>query len=133
VPHSTIANRNIVEDVSFTLRKGEILGLAGVVGSGRSETVNAIIGRMKASGKITVNGREVRINSPADAKRVGIALVTEDRKKDGLLPNLEIRPNTTLHSLSQITKVGLLNSSAERRLASEAVSKFNVRAPSIEQ
>ncbi len=133
VPHPTIANRNIVEDVSFSLRRGEILGLAGLVGSGRSETVNAIIGRTAYSGTISVFGQSVSIRSPADAKRAGIALVTEDRKRDGFLPNLEIRPNTTLHSLPQVTRRGLMDVSAERRLATEAVARFNIKAQSIEQ
>lgn len=133
IPHPTIANRNIVEDVSFTLRKGEILGLAGLVGSGRSEVVNALVGRLKCSGRVFVNGREARIHSPADAKRVGIGLLTEDRKKDGLLPNLEIRPNITLHSINSFTSAVFLSSAKEKQLAGEQVRKFNIKTPSIEQ
>jgi ABC-type sugar transport system ATPase subunit len=133
IPHPTIANRNVVEDVSFSLRKGEILGLAGLVGSGRSEVVNALIGRMKCSGKVTVNGREVHIHSPADAKRVGIGLVTEDRKKDGLLPNLEIRPNVTLHSINSFTNAFFISAAREKHLAGEQIRKFNIKTPSIEQ
>lgn len=133
IPHVTIANRDVVEDVNFSLRKGEILGLAGLVGSGRSETVNAMVGRMRYSGKIFVEGKEVSIHSPADAKRVGIALITEDRKRDGFLPNLEIRPNLTLNSLDMLTRVGLLNRSKERQMATTAVGKFNIKTPSINQ
>lgn len=133
IPHTTIANRDIVEDISFTLHKGEILGLAGLVGSGRSETVNALVGRMKSSGKIFVNGQEAHIHSPADAKRVGIALITEDRKRDGFLPNLEIRSNLTLNSLVMITHAGLLNAVKERQMATAAVREFNIKTPSINQ
>ena len=134
VPHPTIANRNIVDNVSFNLKRGEILGLAGLVGSGRSEVVNALIGRMKKSGKVIVEGKSVVINSPADAKKVGIALITEDRKKDGLLPNMEIRPNVTLHSLELFTSLGFLRSSGkEKIIAAEATKKFNIKTPSIEQ
>jgi len=134
VPHPTIANRNIVDNVSFYLKRGEILGLAGLVGSGRSEIVNALIGRMKKSGTIIVQGKPVTINSPADAKKVGIALITEDRKKDGLLPNMEIRPNVTLHSLELFTSLGFLRSSGkEKTIAAEATKKFNIKTPSIEQ
>ena len=133
IPHPTIANRNIVEDVSFNLRKGEILGLAGLVGSGRSEVVNALVGRLKCSGRIVVNGREARIHSPADAKRVGIGLVTEDRKKDGLLPNMEIRPNLTLHSINSFASLSFMDAAKEKRLAREQVQKFNIKTPSIEQ
>ena len=133
ISHPTISNRNIVENVSFSLRKGEILGLAGLVGSGRSEVVNALVGRMKYTGSIYVNGQQVFIHSPADAKQVGIGLLTEDRKKDGLVPNLEIRPNVTLHSLPLFTNGVFLNSRKEKSLASEQVEKFNIRTPSIEQ
>lgn len=133
IPHPTISNRNVVENVSFSLRKGEILGLAGLVGSGRSEVVNALIGRLKCTGSIYVNGQLVHIHSPADAKKVGIALVTEDRKRDGLVPGLEIRPNVTLHSLSTFTNGVFLNPAKEKSLANEQVKKFNIRTPSIEQ
>ena len=133
IPHPTIANRNVVEDVSFSLHKGEILGLAGLVGSGRSETVNAFVGRLGYSGQIFVGDKPVSIHSPRDAKQVGIALITEDRKKDGFLPNLEIRPNLTLNSLEALTQFGLLNGAKERQMATEAVKKFNIKTPSINQ
>ncbi len=133
VPHPTIANRNVVDDVSFSLKKCEILGLAGLVGAGRSETVNAIIGRLASSGKIFVNGKPAHIHSPSDAKTVGIALVTEDRKRDGLLPNLEIRPNITVNSLKLFTQSGFLNSVGEKKIARDFVAKFAIKTPSIEQ
>ena len=133
IPHPTISNRNIVDNVSFSLNKGEILGLAGLVGSGRSEVVNALIGRMKCSGTVYIDGKQVHIHSPADAKQVGIGLVTEDRKRDGLLPNLEIRPNVTLHSLELFTNFVFLNNKKEKSLACEQVEKFNIKTPSIEQ
>src|SRR5574341_475789 len=133
VPHPTIANRDVVEDVSFSLKKGEILGLAGLVGAGRSEVVNSIVGRFRYTGNIYVNGKLVHIHNPGDAKQVGIALVTEDRKRDGLLPNLEIRPNVTINSLALFTRTALLNFSKEKRIAREYVTKFDIKTPSIEQ
>lgn len=133
IPHPIIANRNVVEGVHFSLRRGEILGLAGLVGSGRSEVVNALVGRMKHTGKIFINGNETQISSPASASRAGIGLITEDRKKDGLLPNLQVRPNLTLHSLPAFSTSGWLNAAKERLLASEQVQRFNIRTPSIEQ
>lgn len=133
VPHPTIANRNVVDDVSFSLRKSESLGLAGLVGSGRSEVANAIIGRLKCSGTVYVNGQRVHIHSPADAKGVGIALITEDRKRDGLLPNLEIRPNITLNSLRLFSTYGLLSAPREKKIASDYVAKLGIKTPSIEQ
>jgi ABC-type sugar transport system ATPase subunit len=133
VPHPTIANRNVVDDVSFSLKKGEILGLAGLVGAGRSEVVNAIIGRMRSTGSIFVNGKPVHIHNPGDAKKAGIALITEDRKKDGLLPNLEIRPNVTINSLKLFTQNYLLNAAKEKSIAREYVGKLSIKTPSIEQ
>jgi ABC-type sugar transport system ATPase subunit len=133
VPHPTIANRNVVDDVSFSLKKCEILGLAGLVGAGRSEVVNAIVGRLKSTGNIFVDGKQVHIHAPIDAKNVGIALVTEDRKRDGLLPNMEIRPNITVNSLNLFTVSGFLNLFKEKKIANEFVSKFAIKTPSIEQ
>jgi ABC-type sugar transport system ATPase subunit len=133
IPHPTIANRNVVEDVSFSLQKGEILGLAGLVGAGRSEIVNTLVGRMQSTGSVYVDGKQAHIHSPADAKRVGIALITEDRKRDGLLPNLEIRPNITVNSLALFTRVAFLNFSKEKKIAQDSVKKFEIKTPSIEQ
>lgn len=133
VPHPSIANRNVIDDVNFSLRKCEILGLAGLVGAGRSEVVNAIVGRLRYTGKIFVGGKEVHIHNPGDAKAVGIALVTEDRKRDGLLPNLEIRSNITVNSLNLFTSSGFLNSIKEKKIANEFVTRFAIKTPSIEQ
>jgi ABC-type sugar transport system ATPase subunit len=133
IPHPTIANRNVVDDISFSLKKGEILGLAGLVGAGRSEVVNAVIGRLKFSGNIYVNGKNVQIRNPRDAKNAAIALVTEDRKQDGLLPNLEIRPNITVNSLNLFTRYSLINQRKEKKIAYDHIEKFNIKTPSIEQ
>lgn len=133
VPDPSVANRNIVENVSFSLQEGEILGLAGIVGSGRSEVVNAIVGRLPHNGRIFVDGRAVKIHQPSDAKRAGIALLTEDRKKDGLLTNMTVRPNTTLNTLERLTQFGLLNLALEKQLATHYITDLNVRTPSIEQ
>jgi ABC-type sugar transport system ATPase subunit len=132
IAHPTIANRNMVENVNFTLHKGEILGIAGLVGSGRSEVLNAIYGRLEATKHIFVDGKEVKVHRTGDAKQAGIALVTEDRKVDGLLPELTIRPNITLNNLKLISRSILINVRKEKEVASEYVNKLNIRAPSIE-
>ena len=132
IAHPIIANRNTVEGVSFALKRGEILGISGLVGAGRSEVVNAIYGRLRFSGRVFVEGREVKINSTADAKRAGIALVTEDRKVDGLLPDLPLRPNLTINNLRLITRAVFLNSRKERKVATEYTEKLDIQAPSIE-
>ncbi|MCL4394569.1 MAG: sugar ABC transporter ATP-binding protein [Chloroflexi bacterium] len=133
VPHPNIAAPNVVEDISFSLRSREILGLAGLVGSGRSETVNAIIGRLPSTGRVLVHGKPVHVHDPGEAKGVGIALITEDRKRDGLLTNLELRPNVTLHSLNLFSRMALMNPGAEHRLALDSVRRFNIKTPSVEQ
>ncbi len=130
VPDPHRANRNVVEGVSFTLRRGEILGLAGLVGSGRSEILNAIYGRTPYAGTISVGGRPVRVRSPREAKRCGIALVTEDRKRDGLLLEFPIFQNMTLASLPAVSRFGLLSRRAERRASRGFMTSLSVRAPS---
>lgn len=133
IPHAIIANRNMVDGVSLSLRRGEILGIAGLVGSGRSEVLNAIYGRLKHSGRILVEGKEVTIRRTTDAKQAGIALVTEDRKKDGLLPELPVRPNLTVNNLRLLTHMFvLLNGRREKQVATEYTHKLNIRTPSIE-
>jgi ABC-type sugar transport system ATPase subunit len=132
IAHPIIANRNMVEGVSFNLRRGEILGISGLVGAGRSEVVNAINGRLKFSGRVFVEGQEVKIRNTGDAKRAGIALVTEDRKVDGLLPDLTIRPNLTVNNLRLISNAVFLRRRKERRVATEYLEKLNIQAPSIE-
>src|SRR5439155_14040794 len=105
VPHPHLKNRNLVDEVSFSLKQGEILGIAGLVGSGRSELVNAIYGRIPYRGRIVVGGQEVRMTSPRVAQRCGIGLVTEERKREGLLFNFAIRENITLHRLCAVSRL----------------------------
>jgi ABC-type sugar transport system ATPase subunit len=132
IPHPTIANRNLVEDISLSLNKGEVLGIAGLVGSGRSEVLNAIYGRLAARKKVFVDGKEVRINETTDAKNAGIALVTEDRKLDGIIPELSIRPNITVNNLKLVSRSILLDPRKEKQVAGEYMQKLNVKAPSME-
>ena len=132
IAHPTIANRNMIENVNFTLRRGEILGISGLVGAGRSEVVNAIYGRLKASGRIVVEGKEIKMGSTTEGKRAGIALVTEDRKIDGLLPELGVRQNITVNNLRLISRAFLLNPRKEREVATQSVRNLNIQTPSIE-
>ena len=133
VPHPLNPKKNIVENVSFSLRKGEILGLAGLVGAGRSEVVNAIFGKIRRSnGKIFIDGKEVDIHSPKEAIANGIALITEDRKKDGLVQILSIRENATLASLKQISKNGVLNRRLEEEMTQKYYDEMNIRAQNME-
>jgi ABC-type sugar transport system ATPase subunit len=130
VPHPHLARRNVVEGVSFSVRAGEILGLAGLVGSGRSEVLNAIYGRLPHRGRIIVNGRPVRMRSPRQAHRAGIGLLTEDRKRDGLLFNLGVRENIGVGSLGRVSRFGVLRRRQETRFAEGFMHRLSIRASS---
>jgi D-xylose transport system ATP-binding protein len=133
VPHPYNSKKNIVENLSFELKGSEILGIAGLVGSGRSELVNAIFGSIKRlEGNIWVDEKKVDIKSPADAIKYGIALITEDRKKNGLIEILNIEHNSTLATLKEISKSGVINSRVEQRNAKDYFNKLNIKAPGID-
>jgi ABC-type sugar transport system ATPase subunit len=117
-------------DVSFDIRAGEIVGLAGLLGSGRSEILHAIYGRTPGTGEILVDGKPVSIRSPADARRVGIALLTEDRKRDGLLFNLDAGANITIGNLVGLARRGVVRSGRERSAVLEAMRALRVKASS---
>jgi ribose transport system ATP-binding protein/D-xylose transport system ATP-binding protein len=117
-------------DVSFEIRAGEIVGLAGLLGSGRSEILHAIYGRAPAIGEIQVDGQSVSIRTPADARRVGIALLTEDRKRDGLLFNLDAGANITIGNLGSLARHGVVRSGRERNAILEAMRALSVKASS---
>lgn len=132
VPHTFAYGKNIIEDVSFTLRKGEILGLAGLVGSGRSELISAIFGIIpRTGGKLFKDGKEIKIKNAMDAKKHGIGLLTEDRKKNGFIGAMTICQNMTLTILKELQKGFLLDFRKEKRMAQEYFDKLRVKAPSL--
>ncbi len=125
-----------VRDVSFDLHRGEILGFAGLMGSGRTETMRAIFGADRAEdGCIYLGNSEtpLRIRGPRDAVRAGIALLTENRKEQGLLLSLSLRANITLARLKYLVRFGWLKPSMERAVAGRLAINLGVRAASIEQ
>jgi len=132
VPYPHLANRNIIEGLCFGLRRGEILGLAGLVGSGRSELLNALYGATSCRGRISVEGKPIRIRSPRCAKAAGIGLLTEDRKKNGLLFNFGIRANITLNRLAKVSRFGVVRRALENEAARAYVEEMSIAAPSIE-
>ena len=120
--------------VSLKLRAGEILGIAGLVGSGRSELAEIIFGMAKAeSGEIRIDGRPVKIASPSDAKHLGIAYVPEDRGRQGLVRPMPIAQNISLANLGHTSRGWFLYRSAESRLAEDSVKRFQIRASGISQ
>jgi ribose transport system ATP-binding protein len=123
--------RELVENVSFDVRAGEIVGLAGLIGAGRTETAEAIVGlRPRSSGEIRLNGRSVQIEGIADATNLGIAYLSEDRKDAGLTLNMSIIDNTTLVSLARYSRI-LLDRDAQHRAAREHARRLQLRAGSL--
>ncbi|MCU1330924.1 MAG: ABC-type sugar transport system, ATPase component protein, partial [Bryobacterales bacterium] len=120
--------------ISFCLRKGEITGMAGLIGAGRTELCRAIFGVDElASGEILVNGAVARIRSPRDAVRAGIALVTEDRQVSGLALSLSIAANMTLANVERISRFGFLDFAAQNRLCTELGARMSLKASSTAQ
>lgn len=121
------------EPVSFQLRSGEVLGVAGLVGSGRSRLAAALGGIRPALGGLVLRGgRPVSLRRPKDAMREGIAVIPEDRKGEGLILAHSVRENVGLASLHELSEAGVVRGQAERRLATEAVRVFGIRPPAIE-
>ncbi len=129
-----LTREGALEDIHFTVRQGEVVGLSGLVGSGRTELARCIFGLDRIdSGQIYVEGKPTQINSPVDALRHGIGFVTEDRKQEGLVMKLPVRSNITLACLEAISKLGVLNFGVERRIALDLKEKLNIVTPNIEQ
>ncbi|MFC5033138.1 sugar ABC transporter ATP-binding protein [Streptomyces sp. So13.3] len=120
------------EPVSFALHAGEVVGMAGLVGSGRTETVRALFGAdPRQGGTVLVKGRPVRIASPKHAVRHGISLLTEDRKSQGLVLDMPLAANITLAAIGKISRGGVLRRAEENRLARQAVDRLAVRTPGV--
>lgn len=124
----------MVRDINFSLYEGEIVGFAGLMGAGRTETTRAIFGvDPKTSGTITLDGKNVKINCPMDAIKAGIVLAPEDRKKDGLCTKLSIRDNLALPNLDLLcNKLGVISGAKEDALCDKAVKDLLIKTPSVE-
>ncbi len=122
-----------VHEVSFSVRAGEIVGLAGLVGAGRTDIVRAIAGAdVPSAGEIAVSGRRVVVRGPHDAIAAGIALVTEDRKGQGLVLGMSVRENTTLAHLESFERRGFIDRTAEVRTTSAEIAQLRIRTPNGE-
>jgi rhamnose transport system ATP-binding protein len=121
-----------LHDASLTVRAGEIVGLSGLVGAGRTELARAVFGLTPAdAGDIRVRGRSVHIRSPADAIAAGIAYVPEDRRRHGVVLGMPVSENITLATLDNLSRFGALNFRREREVASDYVRRLGVKTPSI--
>ena len=127
-----------VRDVSFQVRKGEIVGFAGLVGAGRSELMNALFGaEPKLSGQVFIGGREVTIRSPYEAIKNGLAMVTENRRETGFLNNFSIKQNISIVPFLKTSKgnglIGLLDNKAEEEYAAKQKKDMNIKCRDVEQ
>jgi len=126
-------NTHKLHDISFELKKGEILGLVGLVGAGRTEIVRAICGADKAKGhRVLIDGKPARIKKPAHAKKLGIGLLPEDRKLQGLVLRFSVQSNIVMASLDRMIKFGFLNSSREKEIAERQIKNLGIKTPSAQ-
>jgi ribose transport system ATP-binding protein len=123
-----------LKDISFTLRKGEILGFGGLVGAGRTELAEAIFGASPIeSGEIFIDGDKVRIASPAQAITRGVGLIPEDRKRYGILAEMSVRENVSYSSLKGLCRMGIIDGRKETELASSYTDRLRIKTPDLEQ
>jgi len=131
---SNLNRGKMVQDVSFNVRKGEILGVAGLMGSGRTEVLETVFGIYPAaSGTIKIKGKEVKIAEPVDAIEAGLGLLTEDRKKTGIMGVLSVRDNMAVSALGKFVKFGVLNRREIDRQCTEQRQALALKTPSLDQ
>ncbi|MFP4394580.1 MAG: ATP-binding cassette domain-containing protein [Anaerolineales bacterium] len=134
--YSPRLDRDVLTDVNFNLRKGEVLGFAGLVGSGRTELALSIFGNpdgYRLSGELFVGGKQVNFGHPSDAISNGVAYLTEDRKDKGLILIQDVKENITLANLAKIAERGIVDNNAEIKVAHNYVESLAIKTPSIEQ
>jgi len=129
-----LPGKKVIDDVSFEVRKGEILGIAGLMGAGRTELVMSLFGAYAGAsvGEVDIDGKRVRIRNTEDAIKHGMALVSEDRKKYGLVLNMDIKSNVTLASLRGISSGGLIDSNKDIASGEQYVRSLRIKANSVE-
>lgn len=129
-----LTQKGVLEDISFELRAGEVVGIAGIVGAGRTELAEAIFGSEPAdSGEVWVGGETLRPGHPREAKDRGIGFITEDRQGEGIVPPLSVSENLGLAALAENSSVGLVNRRKQRRQAEKMIEDLNIRTPGPEQ
>lgn len=128
--------RKILKDVNIKLRKGEVVGITGLMGAGRTELALSLFGNTdnyQISGEMFINGQPVKLHSPGKAIQSGLAYVTEDRKGNGLILIQDVKSNITIANLKRVLNYGVINENAEIKHAREYSDSLNIKTPSIEQ
>jgi ABC-type sugar transport system ATPase subunit len=130
-----LSSSDRVKNVSFKLYKGEVLGLTGLVGSGRTELLQSIFGMEKmASGEVLINGKEVKINHPADAIKLGLGMIAEDRKEQGMLLKLSVQDNMTIVHLKKLSSaLQFINKKRSKEISNKYVNLLSIKTPSLKQ
>ena len=129
-----LSRRGVLEDVSFSVHAGEVVGFAGLLGSGRTDVAHAVFGLDEIdAGRVLVRGKPLRIGSPRDAIRARIGLLTEDRKKQGLVLQLSVRENLVLPVLGSLSRFGIVSRRREQEKASRYARDLRIKTPSLEQ
>jgi putative multiple sugar transport system ATP-binding protein len=134
--YSPIVGRDILKNISFNVHKGEIVGFAGLMGSGRTELALSLFGNPDGyhiSGEMYVKGQKKHFTHPGQAIAAGVAYATEDRKGDGLILIQDVKQNITLANLGKISRRGVVDSNAEVKIANEYKTSLNIKTPSVEQ
>ncbi|MBQ5787711.1 MAG: sugar ABC transporter ATP-binding protein, partial [Oscillospiraceae bacterium] len=136
VYHPLYSDKKVVDDVSFHVRKGEVVGISGLMGAGRTELAMSLFGRSYGTGvtgTLKINGKEVHLHSPRQAIDNGLAYVTEDRKGNGLILSNPISVNTTLANMKGVSSRGVINTDKELAVAEEYRQKLRTKTPSVLQ
>jgi len=126
---NNVSQTKLLRDVSFQLHAGEIVGFAGIVGSGRTEVARAIFGADPCAGEMRISGQPYKPRSPADAIHHGVALVTEDRKAQGLFLKLNVALNTTISGLKQLCQMGVIQFARELKLVKRMIKDLSIKTP----
>ena len=136
VHHPLYSERKVVDNASFKVHKGEVVGISGLMGAGRTELAMSIFGKSYGtgiSGQVFIDGKEVKMNTVTDAIKHKVAYVTEDRKGNGLILSSPIKINTTLANLKNVSKRGVLDNDKEYAVADEYREKLKTKCPTVEQ
>lgn len=134
VPNPDIPDKMLIDDVSFKAYKGEILGITGLMGAGRTELFTAIYGayREKGTGKVMIDGKDVQIKEPQDALKHGFVIITEDRKRYGLNLQMSIKENITMAALEKVSRMSILNDDLESKCSNDYMKNIQIVAPNID-
>ncbi len=129
-----LERKGVFAPISFQVRAGEVLGFSGLIGAGRTEIMRCLFGLDKFDrGEIYVNGKSVHVHTPQDAIHAGICMVSEDRRREGIIPPMSVKQNIVIPSLPSMSKGGFVSAKKESAVADEYISKLNIKTPTVDQ